>query len=160
MCLAWTIPRIPPSRSACASSPQTPSPLNLHCKCIEPLPAALWGFNQACLIPVASPRICGFTLALRASRDVRLRDLAAPIDKNPALNLTQPCMRLWGGMQPRHEPYPCGSNVTCGIFWRKERTCILSDVNTSVSTSQAMMVTISSFIFMDGIPLRGRKRWD
>lgn len=35
------------------------------------------------------------------------------------------------------------------------RTCILSDVNTSVSTSQAMMVTISSFIFIDGIPLRG-----
>lgn len=40
-------------------------------------------------------------------------------------------------------------------FLGGNRTCILSDVNTSVSTSQAMMVTISSFIFIDGIPLRG-----
>lgn len=44
-----------------------------------------------------------------------------------------------------------GSNVRLGA----NRTCILSDVNTSVSTSQAMMVTISSFMFIDGIPFRG-----
>lgn len=68
-----------------------PISLNLQWKCIDPLPAALWGVNQA-----SSPRICSFTLALRASRDVRLRDLAAPIDKNPAFNVTQPSVRLCG----------------------------------------------------------------
>lgn len=76
---------------------------------------------------------------------------AAPIDKkNPAFNVTKdmhaprrqhavrPAAQLHGHEDALH-------------------TCILSDVNTSVSTSQAMMVTISSFIFMDGIPLGGEE---
>lgn len=47
------------------------------------------------------------------------------------------------------------SSCVAACVSRESHTCILSDVNTSVSTSQAMMVTISSFIFIDGITLRG-----
>lgn len=90
---------------------------------------------------------------------------AAPIDKNP---------RLRKGCIQRHPRHSCASTgAACSrpeqtaaqhtaksrlhfnvhFLW-VNRTCILSDVNTSISTSQAMMVTISSFIFIDGIPLR------
>lgn len=73
-----------------------PSPPNfpwkMHTCQLQPLPAALWGFNQACLISRSAVSL--WRCARRG--DVRLRDPAAPIDKNPAFNVTQPCMRFCG----------------------------------------------------------------
>lgn len=102
---------------------------------------------------------CGVHARRASPRD------AAPIDKNP---------RLRKGCIQRHPRHSCASTgAACSrpeqtaaqphrkkqasfqrAFLWVNRTCILSDVNTSISTSQAMMVTISSFIFIDGIPLR------
>ncbi len=175
MCPAWTIQSIAPSHSTCAPSPKYLALWNLHNDTI----GALKIFSLCVCVCVCarvpfsavSTHFCNSSsvnhCAVRAAQDVRLWRAAAPIDKNPrltegciqrhrdmhALFYRAACSRSWAAQTHHHK----GTTImmSCNVRLGGNRTCILSDVNTSVSTSQAMMVTISSFIFIDGIPLRG-----
>lgn len=165
MCLAWTIHFIIPhsnialraSSYNCRLSEAWHTHWRIH---NDSLKKTFVHFSAIFAIHSASITAACTRGAARASP----RD-AAPIDKNP---------RLRKGCIQRHPRHSCASTgAACSrpeqtaaqhtaksrlhfnvhFLW-VNRTCILSDVNTSISTSQAMMVTISSFIFIDGIPLR------
>lgn len=163
MCLAWTIHFITPHSNialrASSYNCRLSEAWHTHTDAYTMIPLKKTFVHFPAIFAIHSASITA--ACTRGAARASPRD-AAPIDKNP---------RLRKGCIQRHPRHSTGAacsrpeqtaaqhtaksrlHFNVHFLW-VNRTCILSDVNTSISTSQAMMVTISSFIFIDGIPLR------
>lgn len=156
MCLPRTIQAIAPSRPACASvvSPSSRS-FNLNERLLQ---IGLWFVCYLCLSRPSISAIHRASITLPCARRSGACVLAS---------WRLPLIKILHSTSPRHacdsterhvvKPGRAAASTHHGgtaVAGAENRTCILSDVNTSMSTSQAMMVTISSFMFNDGIPLR------